>query len=112
TGAAEGVDLVLIATPDAAIADVAAAVRPGDAVVAHLAGSLGTGVLAPHLRRAAIHPLVALTDPGTGAARLRGAWFAVAGDPMALRVVAALGGRPLTVAADDRSAYHAPACIA
>ena len=54
-------------------------------VVAHLAGSLGTGVLAPHPRRAAIHPLLPLPDPVTGAARLPGAWFAVAGDPMAAR---------------------------
>jgi predicted short-subunit dehydrogenase-like oxidoreductase (DUF2520 family) len=110
--AAQGVDLLVIATPDATIAEVAAAVRPGDAVVAHLAGSLGTGALSPHPRRAAIHPLVTLADPATGATQLKGAWFAVAGDPMAGRVVEALGGRALNVADEDRSAYHAAACIA
>jgi predicted short-subunit dehydrogenase-like oxidoreductase (DUF2520 family) len=109
-GAAEGVDLLVVATPDAAIAEVAAAVRPTrDAVVAHLAGSLGTDVLAPHPRRAAIHPLVALPD---GHTPLKGACFALSGDPMAWQVVADLGGRALTVTDDARTAYHAAAVIA
>ena len=113
TAAAEEVDLLLVATPDGSIAGVAAAVAPvAGTVVAHLAGSLGTGVLAPHPRRAAIHPLLPLPDPVTGAARLPGAWFAVAGDPMAARVVAALGGRSLPVADADRAAYHAAATLA
>lgn len=112
-GAAAGVDLLVISTPDGAIADVAAAVEPGDAVVAHLAGSLGLAALAPHERRAAIHPLVSLPNADVGAGRLRdGAWFAVAGDPIAEEVVADLGGRAFTVADDDRAAYHAAACIA
>ena len=82
--AAAGVDLLVLATPDAAVAEVAAMVRPAPAtVVAHLAGSLGVAVLAPHTRRAAIHPLRSLPAPGTD---LRGAWFAVAGDPVAARV--------------------------
>src|SRR4051795_10489134 len=63
-GAAEGVDLLVIATPDGAIAEVAGTVEPVDStVVAHLAGALGLGVLEPHPRRAALHPLVALPDP-------------------------------------------------
>ena len=44
--AAADVDLVLIATPDTAAADVAAAIRPGRAVVARRR-SLGLDVL-PH----------------------------------------------------------------
>jgi predicted short-subunit dehydrogenase-like oxidoreductase (DUF2520 family) len=112
--AAAGVDLVLIATPDAAVAPVARAVRPGpDTAVAHVAGSLGPDVLAPHRRRAAVHPLLALPDAARGADRLRaGAWFAVAGDPIAGEVVASLGGRAFTVADGDRAAYHAAAVIA
>lgn len=112
-GAAEGVDLLVIATPDAAIAEVAATVTPGpSAVVAHLAGSLGLDVLAPHHRTASIHPLVALPSPELGAHRLRGAWFAVAGAPIADQVVGDLGGRALRVADADRAAYHAAAVIA
>jgi predicted short-subunit dehydrogenase-like oxidoreductase (DUF2520 family) len=113
-GAAAGVDLVLLATPDAAIAEVASRVEPVEGTVtAHVAGSLGLDVLAPHARRAAVHPLVSMPDAEVGAARLAGAaWFAVAGDPMARQVVEALGGRAFEVADADRSAYHAAAVIA
>ncbi|MCU1500054.1 MAG: hypothetical protein JWM47_4007 [Acidimicrobiales bacterium] len=112
--ASADVDLLVIATPDATIATVAAAVRPvPGTVVAHLAGSLGLDVLAPHRRTAALHPLVSLPDPTVGAARLAsGAWFAVAGDPLAQRVVADLGGRWFEVADADRAAYHAAAVVA
>ncbi|MBV8958162.1 MAG: pantoate--beta-alanine ligase [Actinobacteria bacterium] len=111
--AAAGVDLLVIATPDASVADVAAAVTPSaSTVVAHLAGSLGLDVLSSHPRRAALHPLVALPSAEVGADRLRGAWFAVAGDPFVREVVDALGGHALDVRDEDRAAYHAAACIA
>jgi predicted short-subunit dehydrogenase-like oxidoreductase (DUF2520 family) len=111
---AAGVDLLVIATPDPVIADVAAQVRPvATTVVAHLAGALGLDVLAGHPRRAAVHPLVAIPDAGTGADRLAaGAWFAVTGDPLATRVVSDLGGRAFTVADEERTRYHAAAVIA
>lgn len=113
TDAAADVDLLVIATPDGAVAEVAARVAPvPDTVVAHLAGSLGVDVLGTHPRRAALHPLVALPGAEVGAERLRGAWFAVAGDPLAEAVVEDLGGRSFTVADADRAAYHAAACIA
>ena len=113
SGAAQGVDLVVVATPDAVIAEVASAIEPGPAVVAHLAGSLGLDVLGGHARTAAIHPLVSLPSAELGAARLAaGAWFAVAGDPLAEQVVADLGGRWFDVADADRAVYHAAACIA
>jgi predicted short-subunit dehydrogenase-like oxidoreductase (DUF2520 family) len=109
--AAHGVDALVIATPDAAVADVAAAVEPAPAcVVLHLSGSLGLDVLAPHVRRASVHPLVALPDADPG--RLDGAWFAVAGDPMAGEIVAALHGRAIDVPDDRRVLYHAAAVIA
>lgn len=112
--AAEGVDLLLLATPDPTVAEVAAAVVPvPTTVVAHLAGSLTLDVLEPHPRRASVHPLAALPNAEVGAARLAGgAWFAVAGDPMADEVVSALGGRAISVADEHRVAYHAAACIA
>ena len=112
--AAAGVDLLVLATPDGVIDEVARAVAPdAEAVVAHLAGSLGIDVLEPHHRRAAIHPLVALPDGAVGAKRLRsGGWFAVAGDEIAWRVVADLGGRPFEVADEKRALYHASAVVA
>ena len=113
TGAASGdVDLLVIATPDAAVRDVAASVTAvASCVVAHLAGSLGLDVLtdAGHVRAAAIHPLRAIPTPDTP---LAGAWFAVAGDRRAHDVVAAIGGRAIDVADADRVAYHAAAVIA
>jgi predicted short-subunit dehydrogenase-like oxidoreductase (DUF2520 family) len=115
SGAASGVDVVLIATPDAAIAAVARSVAPGDAVIAHLAGSLGLDVLAPHPvdQRAAVHPLVALPSAEVGARRLAaGATFAIAGHAVAAEIVADLGGRSFVVADEHRAAYHAAAVIA
>lgn len=112
-GAAAGVDLLVIATPDDAIRTVARAVTPVETtVVAHLSGARGLDVLAPHPRRAAVHPLVALPNPDLGAKRLVGAWFATAGDEMAGDVVAALRGRRFAVDDADRAAYHAAAVIA
>ena len=111
--AGEGADLVLITTPDASIASVAAAIDPLDEpVIAHAAGSLGLDVLAGHRRVAALHPLVALPDPERGAERLFGSWFAVAGDPIVQRAAADLGGRWFEVADADRAAYHAAAVVA
>jgi predicted short-subunit dehydrogenase-like oxidoreductase (DUF2520 family) len=114
TEAAAGVDVLVVATPDDAVAEVAAAVRPDPStVVLHLSGSLGLDALAPHPRRAALHPLVPLPTPKIGAARLgAGVTFAVAGDPVARAMAEALGGRAVEVADADRAAYHAAASIA
>jgi len=116
SAAAQGVDLCVIATPDAAIAATAARVAPQPStVVAHLAGSIGAEALAPHLRRAAIHPLATLPDRVTGsAALLAGCWWAVEGDQLGFRVVGDLGGQVLPLPADPavRAAYHGAACIA
>jgi predicted short-subunit dehydrogenase-like oxidoreductase (DUF2520 family) len=110
SGAAHGVDLVVIATPDGMVADVAARMEPDDdSVVAHLAGALTLGVLGPHERTASMHPLRAIPFPTTP---LVGAWFAVAGDPLAGLAVADLGGRPFAVDDENRVAYHAAAVIA
>jgi predicted short-subunit dehydrogenase-like oxidoreductase (DUF2520 family) len=114
-GAAADVDLVVLATPDAAVAAVAAAIEPSpDVVVAHLSGSLGLAALGSHPRRAVLHPLVALPDPDRGAERLVGAWFglALAGDALVEEVVDELHGRIVRVAEDDWSRYHAAAVIA
>lgn len=108
--AASGVDLLVIATPDASIASVASAVTPDNGcVVAHLAGALGLDVLAPHARRASIHPLRSLPTTTTD---LSGAWFAVAGDALAGEVVADLDGRLVEVDDAARTAYHAAAVMA
>jgi predicted short-subunit dehydrogenase-like oxidoreductase (DUF2520 family) len=114
-GAAHGTDLVVIATPDAAVAGVARAVEPtATTAVVHLSGSLGLAPLADHPRRAVLHPLVALPDPERGAERLVGAWFglAAAGDRLAAEVVASLRGRVVQIDEDQWARYHAAASIA
>ena len=113
TEAAADVDVVIIATPDAVVAEVAAAIAPVDGtVVLHLSGALGLDVLAPHRRRASLHPLMPLPSPEVGRVRLRsGITFAVAGDPMAATLGRALGGRCIEIDDAHRAAYHAAACI-
>jgi len=110
TDAAADVDLLLITTPDVAVERTAADVRPvPTTVVAHCAGSLGLDVLRPHERRASIHPLVSIPSGDT---TVTGAWFGIAGDDLAGKVVADLGGLAVTVDDEARAAYHAAACIA
>jgi len=113
------VDLVLIATPDAAIAEVARAIEPSSTtVVAHLSGASGPAVLAPHPHRAAIHPLTSMPTADIGALRLRrSCWFALdAETPESMdcleSIVRDLGGRSFRVDESRRANYHAAAAIA
>jgi predicted short-subunit dehydrogenase-like oxidoreductase (DUF2520 family) len=112
--AAADVDVLVLAVPDDDVAHVAAAVEPrATCVVAHLSGSLGLDVLAPHPRRGSLHPLVPLPTPELGARRLlAGVTLAIAGDPLVEQLGASLGARLVTVADEDRASYHAAACVA
>jgi predicted short-subunit dehydrogenase-like oxidoreductase (DUF2520 family) len=112
--ATEGVDVLILAVSDDAIAELAASIAPNPScVVLHLSGSLGLDVLASHPRRGALHPLVPLPTVEVGAARLSsGVTFAVAGDPTAAALAGSMGGRVVAVADEDRASYHAAACIA
>lgn len=111
--AAQGVDVVVLAVPDDAIAAVARSIRPGPAALVHLSGAAALERLEPHDRRGSVHPLVSMPDPETGAQRLlAGATFAVAGDPVAAQIVAVLGGVAIEVAELDRAVYHAAAAVA
>jgi len=117
--AAKDVDLLLLATPDGAIGEVAASITPVETtVVAHLSGALGLDVLATHPLRAALHPLTSMPTADVGAERLaRGAWFALdasSDEAMTIveSVVTALGGRSFVVNDEHRVAYHAAAAIA
>jgi predicted short-subunit dehydrogenase-like oxidoreductase (DUF2520 family) len=111
---ADGVDALLLTVADGELASVAAAIRPvASTVVIHCSGALGFEVLKPHERVGLIHPLVTIPDPVIGAQRLcSGGYFAVAGDQVAADLVAALGGRALSISQEARATYHAAACIA
>lgn len=117
-------DAVLVAVPDSRVAAVGAELTrarlAASVPVVHTSGALGAEALGA-LRIAghavgSMHPLAAVADPVEGPARLAGAWFAVDGDPEAVRLaeslVAALGGQTLRVAPGAKPLYHAAAVAA
>jgi predicted short-subunit dehydrogenase-like oxidoreductase (DUF2520 family) len=109
---------VIIATPDAVIATVAASIEPvATTAVVHLSGSLGPDVLAAHPRRAVVHPVMGLPNEEIGAGRLLdNGWFALTEgcDPVGQQIVDALGGRAITLRddPDTRALHHAACCVA
>jgi predicted short-subunit dehydrogenase-like oxidoreductase (DUF2520 family) len=107
-----GHDVVVLAVPDRAIADAAAAVVPGR-LVGHCSGATGLDVLAPH-ECFGMHPLMTFSGSRRSFA---GASAAIAGStPRALgiarRLAERLGMQPFELADADRAAYHAAASIA
>ena len=120
--ASGGQDLLLIAVPDGVLAEVAAelAGRPQAAVVLHTSGSRGATVLAP-LRATgsacgALHPLKAFPRPLPEPGEARGVFFALDGDPAAVRLarrlVAAWDGVAGEVPEAARPLYHLAASLA
>jgi predicted short-subunit dehydrogenase-like oxidoreductase (DUF2520 family) len=118
----QSASVLLIATSDSAIADVArrlAKLGQGtDAwrgkVVLHTCGSLPSGVLLPlQLRGAAIgslHPYQTVPSPQAGVRNLRGCYWALEGDRPAMRVarswVKLLGGVAFSIRPKEKTLYH------
>ena len=105
-------DLVLLAVPDRAIAEVAQALEPGP-WVAHLSGATTLTALAPHTRRFSIHPLQTFTLE-RGPDQLDGAWAAVSGESgealeAGFGFAQLLGVHAFELADEDRPLYHAAA---
>ena len=122
---AEGVDLVVIATPDAAIAEVVDLLVRADALdeshgVVHLAGVHGTGPLRraglAGSRIAALHPATTVPAGSRDPALLHGVAWAVTAPPEDRRwahdLVVDLGGDPFDVPEDGRVRYHAALALA
>src|SRR5919112_2513587 len=122
--ATDGAELVLIATPDDAIPDVAtdlardrAIVR--DQVVLHLSGLLDRRALLPLDETGAacgsFHPIQSVAEPATAAERLKGAYVGIEGDERALvaaeRLANALRMLPVRISAESKPAYHAGAAF-
>lgn len=115
---------MILAVPDAAIAEVGARLAehplPPGLPVLHLSGSLGAEVLEPLARRGCavggLHPLCAVSDPVEGAQRLRGAVFGVEGEgaarELAERIVRAAGGEAISLQGAAKPLYHAAAVFA
>jgi predicted short-subunit dehydrogenase-like oxidoreductase (DUF2520 family) len=114
-------DVVVIATPDAAIADTAAALapalRPGSLVI-HLSGAStlqeldGVVLARPDVQIGSLHPLQTLPSGDSGRARLAGSWCAVDGSPRVERIALTVGMRPFRLDPADRVRYHAAASVA
>lgn len=120
-----GTQVLVLAVPDDVLHTVAnevarAGPAPAGCVAFHLSGALSTDVLAPLTSAGysvgSIHPLQTVADPWSGADRLVGCAYAVAGDPAALaigrEIIAELGGQTLVVPPTLRPVYHAAAVFA
>lgn len=120
-----GTTIVILAVPDDALPEVVHDLAmmgeaPAGCAALHLSGALSTDALAPLYHRGyaigSMHPLMAVADPWLAGDRLIGAAFAMTGEPVAnaaaRRLVSALGGVPLTIAATQRPLYHAAAVVA
>lgn len=116
---------VFLSVPDDVLPEMAHTLAgqgraPGGCAAFHLSGALSTDILAPlHERGYAVgslHPLQSLAHPIPGADRLRGSYFAVSGEPGAVRtgrrLVGLLDGHALGVPVSGRALYHAAAVVA
>lgn len=105
-------DVVVLAVPDAAIAEAARGV-PAGALVAHCAASVPLAALGER-EAFSMHPLLPVTGPGTD---FNGGGCAVAGTTarafaVGQRLARALGMRVVEVREADRALYHAAASLA
>lgn len=124
SGAIGGTEVILVATPDAAIPAVAGRLATEGGlsptqVVLHLSGLLGREALAALEPTGAalgsFHPLQTVASPETAADRLRGAFAAVEGDARAVaageRLAGLLGMTPVPIPAHTKAVYHAGATL-
>ena len=113
--AGEDVQLVVLCVPDAAIAEVAAAIEIGP-WICHMSGATPLTACAPHVRRFGAHPLQTFRR-GAGARQFDGAWGAISGEtPEAVAAAAwfgaILGLRTFEIDEDRRALYHMGATMA
>lgn len=123
-GVVDASRVILLAVPDGAIAATARqlaldlAGRRGK-IFFHLSGACPAGLLAPLAAAGAVgslHPLLAMAERRTSAARLRRCYYAIEGMPAAVAagraLVESLGGRLLELDAQAKVRYHAAAVLA
>jgi predicted short-subunit dehydrogenase-like oxidoreductase (DUF2520 family) len=114
-----GAELVLLAVPDDALADLVAGLAATGAwqagqIVVHTSGRHGASVLDParrqHALPLALHPAMTFTGTAMDLERLPECVFGVTADPelrpVAEALVLEMGGTPVWVAEEDRVAYH------
>jgi predicted short-subunit dehydrogenase-like oxidoreductase (DUF2520 family) len=119
---ADVADLIIVAVPDDAIADVAGQIRlrSGQTIV-HTSGAVGAEVLAEAAVEGgdvgAFHPLVSFTsDVARSVAGIAGTTIAVEGDDRLVELLAdlaeAIGGTTVRLLPGTKAAYHAAAVLA
>lgn len=118
--------IILITTPDGEIFETAeriAALKasPRGRTVLHTSGALAASEVLVPLAAAgfatgSLHPLVSISEPRTGAEKLRGAFYCVEGDAAARRearsIVKDLQGHSFHIASNSKPLYHAAAVMA
>ena len=117
-------DLVLITTPDDAIRETSQRLSSlwngrKRSTVLHTSGALSSEALAPLAQKGfqtgSIHPLISISEPVSGAAALRGAFFCIEGTGKAKRLAEAivrdLGGHSFTIKPENKALYHAAAVM-
>lgn len=107
--------LVLLCTPDRAIAELAGDIPLGP-WVAHVSGATPLVSLDPHVRRFGMHPLQSFSK-ARGPEQLDGAWSAITAESDEARAAGfwlaeTLGLRPFELDDANRAAYHAGAAFA
>ncbi len=118
--------IILVTTPDGEILKTAERIAsleasPRGRTVLHTSGALSASeVLAPlaavGFATGSLHPLVSISEPRTGAEKLREAFYCVEGDAAAKRVarsiVKDLEGHSFHIASNSKPLYHAAAVMA
>ena len=121
-----GASLVVVATPDAAIAGAAATLAPSvepGALVVHLSGACAVDELdklhlaRPDIEVGSLHPLQSIPSVDVGLTRLPGSWCAIDGPTDRVlgrleHLALTLGMRPFRVDPERRASYHAAATVA
>ena len=118
-----GAELVLLAVPDDALADLVAGlaatgVWQAGQIVVHTSGRYGLGILDPvrehHAMPLALHPAMTFTGTAMDLDRLTDCSFGTTADeplrPVAEALVLEMGGMPVWLDERDRVAYHAALC--
>ena len=119
-----GAELILLATPDDGIEELATELAAEgavsrDQVVLHLSGLLDRSALSALDGTGAacgsFHPVQTIAEPGTAAERLKGAYVGIEGDERALvaaeRLANTLRMVPVRIPAEAKPAYHAGAAL-
>ena len=117
-------DCILITTPDDIILsvckDIARSPLIKDKYIFHMSGAGGLDLLDPARKAgaavASIHPLQSFSSIDNAIQNIPSSYFGITADAKAKTqaetIVLALGGKPIYISSQQKSLYHAAACVA